>query len=135
MSSPGMFPAAGWHCPNSAKGVLSFHRPINANERAVWIFGDDFAHCAGVVKLCLGTASRPAQLEKTQRVLSVVLAYNFLPYDLVGIHVRGHRVDVRESFCITAAPGVATWRLRGTGNAARNRWREFVTADQRRSSK
>ena len=118
MPSSGMFPAAGWPCPDTAMGDLSSYRSINANELAVWTFGDDVAHCAGAVKPCVGVASRPAPLGKVWRVSGVILAYDFIPYDLVDIDVLSNRVDARQGFCATATPNWTNRCLCGTRYAA-----------------
>jgi len=50
----------------------------------------------------------PRNLEQAQRLLTIVLAYDFVSSDFPGIDFRGYRVDTRKCFCITAPPDVAS---------------------------
>ena len=103
----GTFSLVGWPCTDLTVGILSFGRPINANELAVWIFGDALARPAFANKQCLGTTSRPPELGKVRGALALILPYDYLPYGVVGLGFCGNRMDARDCFVSAATPNNA----------------------------
>jgi hypothetical protein len=112
-----MFSAADLPCTNPALGSLSFHRSINADVLAIWIF---VLYFADINKPCLGRASRSSGLESSWRVFALVLAHDYVPCDVVGSDVHRNRVAVRESFGISATISIARRCFRDTWNAGFN---------------